>query len=205
MAQTAPFFAVTRHRINLDGKGVVTLACFGHCPLRCKWCINAQCFDESPKWRHLTPEQLYAQTQCDELYFVATGGGVTFGGGEPLLRPGFIGEFRQLCGPMWTLSVETSLNVPKASVEQLLPVVNHWIVDVKDMNPEIYRAYTGKDNRQVLENLRLLSDAGRCAEVTARIPLIPEFNDEDCRQRSVSQLRAMGFADFDLFEYKIKR
>ena len=202
----APFFAVTRHRINIDGKGVVTLVCFGMCPLRCKYCVNAQCFKEDETWKckEMTPEELYQQTKCDELYFMATGGGLTFGGGEPLLRSDFIREFRTLCGPHWKLSVETSLNVPAEQVETLLPVIDCWIVDIKDMDPAVYQAYTGKDNRQVLDNLRLLAATCGSEKVKVRVPLIPDFNDETCRKRSVDGLREMGFAHFDLFEYKIK-
>ena len=202
--QKAPFIAVSRHRINLDGNGVVTLACFGSCPLRCKYCINPQCFEERDSWQTLTTEQLYTRCKADELYFLATGGGVTFGGGEPLLRSAFISEFRELCGPDWTLSAETSLNVKTENVEQLLPVLNHWVIDIKDTNPDIYRAYTGRDNSQVLANLRLIAEAGNAADTTIRIPLIPDYNNEYNRQKSVTLLQELGFTDFDLFNYIIK-
>lgn len=202
--EKAPFIAVSRHRINLDGEGVVTLACFGCCPLRCKYCINPQCFEERDSWQTLTTEDLYHRTKTDELYFLATGGGVTFGGGEPLLRSGFIREFRGLCGAYWTLSAETSLNVRRENVEELLPILNHWIVDIKDTDPYIYKAYTGRDNSQVMENLRLLADARQTENVTIRIPLIPDFNTEADRQKSKTLLQEMGFGRFDLFDYTIK-
>ena len=202
--QTAPFIAVSRHRINLDGDGVVTLACFGCCPLRCKYCINPQCFEERDSWQKLSTEQLYTKCKQDALYFLATGGGVTFGGGEPLLRSDFIREFRGLCGAYWTLSVETSLCVPQENVEKLIPIINHWIVDIKDTDPDIYKAYTGRDNTQVINNLRLLAQARQTDNVTIRIPLIPNYNNEYNRQKSVTMLQDMGFHKFDLFDYVIK-
>ncbi|MBR1809334.1 MAG: radical SAM protein [Paludibacteraceae bacterium] len=200
----APFIAVSRHRINLDGDGVVTLACFGSCPLRCKYCINPQCFEERDSWQTLTTEQLYTRCKPDELYFLATGGGVTFGGGEPLLRSAFISEFRRLCGPDWVLSAETSLNVKQDNVAELIPVLNHWIVDIKDTDPDIYRAYTGRDNSLVLSNLHLLADSGLTDKVTLRIPLIPDYNNEYYRQKSITLLQDLGFNHFDLFDYIIK-
>ena len=200
----APFIAVARHRINLDGDGVVTLACFGSCPLRCKYCINPQCFEERDNWHTMTVEQLYEQTKKDELYFLATCGGVTFGGGEPLLYSSFIREFRTLCGAYWNLSVETSLNVPEDNVAQLIPVLNHWIIDIKDTDPDIYLAYTGRDNRQVLSNLRLLARTGQAHKVTIRVPLIPDYNNEYNRQKTITHLQDIGFTDFDLFNYIIK-
>ena len=203
--QTAPFFAVTRHRINIDGEGIVTLACFGGCPLRCRYCINPRCFEDGGKWKTLSTEQLYEHTKIDNLYFLATGGGVTFGGGEPLLRSDFIREFRELCGAQWHLLAETSLNVPAKNVTALLPIINHWIVDVKDMNPDIYKAYTGKENTQVIENLKILAENGLSQHVTIRLPLIPNFNTEENRQNSLMQLKEWGFEDFDLFDYKIKQ
>jgi pyruvate formate lyase activating enzyme len=73
-----------------------------------------------------------------------------------------------------------------------MPAVTAWIVDIKDMNPDIYRAYTGMDNALVKENLRVLAEAGRCGDVTVRVPLIPGYNtEEDCR-RSIEELRAIG-------------
>lgn len=203
--QTAPFFGVTRHRINIDGEGIVTLACFGGCPLRCSYCINPRCFEDTGKWKKLSTEQLYEQTKIDNLYFLATGGGITFGGGEPLLRSDFIREFRELCGDQWHLLVETSLNVPANHVTALLPIINRWIVDVKDMNPDIYKAYTGKENTQVIENLKILTENGLNKHVTIRLPLIPNFNTEEDRQNSLAQLKEWGFEEFDLFDYKIKQ
>lgn len=202
--QIAPFFAIARHRINIDGEGVVTLVCFGGCPLRCQYCINPRCFDGGNNWKTLTVEQLYEQTKVDDLYFVATGGGITFGGGEPVLRSDFIREFRTYCGDLWKLSVETSLNVPKQHVVELIPVIDHWIVDVKDLNPAVYKAYTGKDNNLVLENLKMLAENGLAPKITIRLPLIPNFNSEENRQSSMKQLRQMGFEQFDLLEYIIK-
>ena len=99
-----------------------------------------------------------------------------------------------------SLTIETALNVPKKNVEALLPVIDYWIVDVKDMNSEIYKAYTGKENKQVLENLELL--CGIPDKVMIRIPSIPEYNTKEDQDRSVAKLKEMGFSDFDLFGYR---
>ena len=202
MKTQADIAAVARHRIAIDGDGVNTLVVFMTCPLRCRYCPNPQTLDAGLPHRTLTPDELYEETRKDELYFLATGGGVTFGGGEPLLRPDFIRAFRSLCGDEWKLNVETSLNVPEDNVRGLMPVIDYWFIDIKDMDPEIYRKYTGRDNDRVSKNLRLLADSGFAGRCTIRIPHIPGYNEDADRDRSIKELEAMGFSDFDRFEYK---
>lgn len=106
------------------------------------------------------------------------------------------------------IRVETSLNVPWEAAEILFDIVDEWIIDIKDMNPEIYHRYTGMDNRKVVDNCRRLSEkigssgADPKRYIVFRIPLIPEFNSQEDVTRSVSQLQAFG--GIDLFEYKTK-
>ena len=198
--QEAPFIGVARHRLVVDGDGVTTLAAFHTCTLKCKYCLNPQSLREYDKVTVFTPESLYEKVKVDELYFLATGGGICFGGGEPSLRYEFIREFRDICGPDWKLTIETALNVPKKNIEALLPVIDCWIVDIKDMNPEIYKSYTGKTNDQVMENLELLR--GIPDKVKIRIPSIPEYNTKEDQDSSVAKLKEMGFSDFDIFNYR---
>ena len=194
--------AVSRLRIAVDGEGVATLVGFVSCPLRCRYCLNPQTLSVDCPHRVMTPEQLYEEVRKDELYFLATGGGVTFGGGEPLLRPDFIRAFRSLCGPEWKLNAETSLNVPEENVKELMPIIDHWYIDIKDMDPNIYRNYTGRDNGRVRDNLRSLAESGLADRCTIRIPHIPGYNEDADRDKSIKELEAMGFSDFDRFEYK---
>ena len=86
--KTADIFAIIRHRIPTDGDGVTTLVGLKGCPLACKYCLNPQC--GTAKSERLTADELYEKVRIDDLYFIATGGGITFGGGEPLLGDGKI-------------------------------------------------------------------------------------------------------------------
>lgn len=181
-----------------DGKGVTTLVGFYGCPLRCKYCLNPACFDEKTKTKELTPEELYEKVKLDDLYFRATGGGVTFGGGEPLLYPEFLKKFRTL-NSTWRLCIETSLNVP---ISNLVFFADEYFVDVKDMNPDIYKKYTGKDNRAVIENLAHLIKEVGADKITVRLPLIEGFNTEADREKSERRLRKIGIKKFDKFTYK---
>ena len=203
--QLAKIIGIARHRLSTDGDGVTTLVAFHGCPLSCRYCLNPQSLGDGGRFREYSPEQLYAETRIDELYFLATNGGVTFGGGEPCLRPQFIREFRELCGPEWQLNLETSLNVPVANIEALLPAVNTLIIDIKDMNPDIYRDYTWQNNALVLENLRLIAKTGRQSDCVVRLPLISGYNTDRDRDASRKALEALDFTRFDLFTYQIRK
>lgn len=199
----ARIFAVSRHRLTTDGEGVTTLVTFNGCPLRCKFCLNKTSWDAA-KGRFYTPEELYEEVKIDQLYFLATKGGVTFGGGEPLLQVDFIREFRALCGPQWSIVVETSLNVPEESVMKVDEVVNGYIVDVKDVNAEIYQTYTGKDNALTLKNLEWLLQRRGARNVVVRVPHIPNFNTDADVQQSIATLKSMGVTEIDEFNYIIR-
>ena len=200
---TACVFGTSRHRLTTDGEGVTTLVAFSGCPLRCKYCLNKASWEEG-KGRVYTPELLFKEVKIDQLYFLATHGGITFGGGEPLLQVEFIKEFRALCGPQWQIVAETSLNVPFQNVQALDPVLDGYIVDIKDMNPEIYQAYTGKYNALVMNNLEWLLKQGRADRIKVRVPHIPEFNTDEDVNRSKERLAAMGVKDIDEFNYIIR-
>lgn len=197
-----PVVAISRHRLMTDGDGVTTLVVLHSCPLRCRWCLNPQTWRDGSTFQLMTPMQLFTHVRVDDLYFQATGGGVTFGGGEPALRSIFISQFRKVIPKQWKINIETSLNVPQEHVERLLPVIDEFVIDIKDMNPQIYATYTGKDNAKTIENLRFIASAGMTDKCRIRIPLIPGFNSEDDREQSIYELEQMGFTRFDKFEYK---
>ena len=201
---TAPFIAINRHRLTTDGEGVTTLVGFHGCPLHCQYCLNAQCLQADGVWCRLTPGELYSEVEIDDLYFMATGGGICFGGGEPLLRSDFIKGFAEIMNPEWKLTIETSLNVPLENVKAIASLVQMWYVDIKDMNPDIYKAYGCKENKQVVSNLQWLAANGYADKVIIRLPLIPEYNTDEDRQRSQQQLEEMGFTNFDKFNYIVR-
>ena len=127
---------------------------------------------------------------------------MTFGGGEPLLYPDFLRRFRALCGEQWRLSAETSLAVPKEAVTAVAEVFDEFIIDCKDTDPDIYRRYTGRENRTMLDNLSYLLTLVPAERVVVRVPRIPDFNDDQSRARSRERLAAMGVARVDCFSYR---
>ena len=175
---------------DVDGPGIRALVGFCGCPLNCAHCINKEALSSNVgEW--YTPESLLKAIERDDMYFQATGGGVTFGGGEPALQSEFIVRFREICPPEWTLAIETSLNVPREHVEALIGAIDYWYVDIKDMNPDIYERYTGKSNQQVKENLSFLANQEKRGEILARVPLIDKYNDFGNQLKSFEELESL--------------
>jgi pyruvate formate lyase activating enzyme len=154
--------------------------------------------------RVFTAEELHNIVKIDELYFLATCGGVTFGGGEPCLYPDFIKEFRKYCGQQWKITVETSLNVPQENLKTLYPYIDDYIVDIKDINNNIYKKYTGKDNVLPIANLKWLIEQGKVNHLKVRVPLIPNFNTKKNTAETVSALKEMGVKQIETFSYIIR-
>lgn len=199
---TVPLIGINRHRLSTDGEGVTTLVAFHGCPLHCKYCINPQSLHLNGVWKRYDCTQLYEEVKQDEIYFLATHGGITFGGGEPCLQSDFIYDFRQLCGPEWKITLETSLNISQKHIEKLLPVVDQYIVDIKDMSTQIYFQYTEKENEKVISNLHFLIEQGKIGQIIVRTPLIPSYNTETDVDNSIQLLKEMGLSHFDRFTYK---
>ena len=198
MTVKAPIYSISRLRFGTDGKGITSLVAFMGCPLRCRHCINNWCHSDPSQARLMSPEDLYGELMIDDIYFQMTGGGVCFGGGEPTLYPEFIRQFRKVCGSRWRITVETALTCTEDVILDMVPVIDKWIVDVKDLSEEIYERYTGKRN-DIRSKLKVLLDAG--AATTVRVPHIPGHNSDADVARTIVGLRSMGVDDIDEFTY----
>ena len=196
-----PLLALSRHRMGLDGEGVTTLVAGAGCPLSCAYCINKTVLCQVPTL--VTAAELYEKTRCDDLYFQATGGGLTFGGGESLLHIDFYEALRPLC-PDWHFTAETCLNVPPESVARAAEVFDALIIDVKTLDPVVYRAYTGRDPGPVLENLKTLIARLPSDRLQVRVPRIPGYNDAADQDKTEAALRTLGLTRIERFSYVIR-
>ena len=203
--QKTSIFGICRLRIGTDGYGVRTLVAFHGCPLRCRYCLNPDSLKDSEKVKRMLPGEVMEEVRMDELYYIATNGGITLGGGEPLLNSQYIKDILELGANKWSVAVETSLNVPRHHLELLLPYIDEYVVDIKDMNTQIYESYTGKSNSQVKENLKWLVEQGMAERILCRIPLIPNYNNASDQEKSKKELSEMGITRFEMFTYLIDK
>lgn len=198
-----PILGINRLRIGTDGHGITTLVAFSGCHLDCKYCLNPEC-KHKEKAKYILPEEVMNELRKDELYYIATNGGITFGGGEPLLNSKYIKDILELGAKKWNITVETSLNVPLYHIKLLFPYINEYVIDIKDMNPNIYQKYTGHDNQLVKENLQWLIEHGMSEHIICRIPLIPNYNCKSDQEKSKEELLNMGIKKFDIFSYTVE-
>lgn len=132
--------------------------------------------------RSYITDELLEIILADRDYYIATGGGVTFSGGECMLYPDFLAELAKKCFDSGiSVAVDTVGNVPWDHFEKILPFVECFLYDIKALDPELHRAGTGIGNSLILENLEKLIQTGKT--IIIRTPVIPGYNDGDELER----------------------
>lgn len=193
--------ACAQHAIHLDLNG--TPRRDGD---RCTWC--GACIDScGSEARTIFGEErsanaVMAEILRDRAFFEETGGGVTFSGGEPLAQIHFLEELLYRCREEdLHVAVDTSGAVPWRTWERLTPLVNLWLYDIKCIDAERHRRFTGSDNALILDNLRRLAATGPA--ITVRIPLIPGFNDDETQLAAIADFvnNIGGVRDIVLLPY----
>ena len=192
--------------MGTDGHGVTTLVAFFNCRLHCRYCINNFCHEQQDRFKETpravyTPEQLIEVLQKDDIYYKMSGGGITFGGGEPLLQASFIHQVCKLADPAWNMRVETSLNVPWRCVQPVLEDLDEWIIDIKTSDRKIYQDYTGVEMDELINNLFRLQKILDPSKIRIRIPRIPDYTSNADIQKSIAWIKQFWDIEPEVFDY----
>jgi pyruvate formate lyase activating enzyme len=124
--------------------------------------------------RTWTPEELFAEVKKDAVFFETSGGGVTLSGGEPMMQAGFVGALAGLCREAgFHLALDTCGASSWVRYEEILPLVDLVLYDLKIYDPDCHQAGTGVDNCTILENARRIAAAGY--PIWIRTPIIPGY------------------------------
>jgi len=133
--------------------------------------------------------ELVAELERDRPFFEASGGGVTFSGGEPLSHPAFLAACLEACREKGLhTAVDTSGFASKKVVRDIARLTDVLLFDLKHMDPVAHERHTGVDNGLILENLQVLSEED--AAIWIRFPLIPGFNDDDTNLEAMASFVA---------------
>ena len=143
----------------------------------CGACLDTCLYDaRSIVGKEWDEDLLVKELLKDRQFFSESGGGVTFSGGEPLLQgKSLVSLSTALKKEHINLAIESAACVPWPVLEPFLPLIDLFYIDIKHLDPEKHKKYTGSDNAQILENIIALDRSG--ANVIIRVPLIPGFND----------------------------
>jgi pyruvate formate lyase activating enzyme len=124
-----------------------------------------------------TVSEVMAEVERDVIFYDQSGGGVTFSGGEPLMQPDFLLALLNQCRALnINTVVDTSCYAEPAIAESVAERADLFLCDLKHMDNEMHECFTGVGNNLILDNIRLISQAGK--KIVIRIPIIPGFNDD---------------------------
>ncbi|MFC1853283.1 glycyl-radical enzyme activating protein [candidate division CSSED10-310 bacterium] len=167
--------AGAQHRINYQ-----KCDCCGECIPACD---HAALKIIGQKW---SAQKLLAEILKDQDYFLDSQGGITLSGGEPTLQSAFLEHFLPLvkkAGIHITLETCGLFSWPR--VEKILPYLDLIYYDLKLMDSEKHRRYTGVDNKPILKNFRKLATLP--IQLQARIAIIPGINDDRDQVMAVAE------------------
>ena len=160
------------------------------CCLLCGACADA-CPTEARQMagRVMSVGEVVEVVLKDRIFYDDSGGGVTFSGGEPLRQAGFLGAALEACRAKGLHSVvDTCGLAPKEDLLAVAEVTDLFLFDVKMMDDDKHRRYTGVSNHQILANLEAL---GRTAQaIWLRVPVIPGVNDDAENLEATARLAA---------------
>lgn len=134
----------------------------------------------------MTAEEIIKEVLKDKPFFDENGG-VTISGGEPMLHPELLVKIATAMREMGiNIILDTSGYVQWEILSYVAPFFDAVYFDVKHMDSEKHKYYTGMDNRQILDNLKRVSQVE--VPVALRFPMIPGVNDSEENLRAMAEL-----------------
>ena len=167
---------------SADGPGVRFLIFLKGCPMRCRYCHNPDTW-AGEGGTMMDADALLDQAERYRSYW-GPEGGITVSGGEALLQIGFLLDlFTRAKARGINTCLDSSL-APFTREEpffskfnQLMDVCDLVLADIKHIDPEKHKDLTGRDNANILDCLRYMSEVGE--PMWIRHVLVPEITDVD--------------------------
>lgn len=205
-------FDIQRFSIH-DGPGIRTIIFLKGCVLRCRWCCNpeSQNFDFETMTmdgkvksigRDVTVGEIMQEVLRDMPYYRRSGGGITLSGGECLVQPEFSAAILAAAKEYGlNTAIESTGCADFSKIQLLLPHLDLYLMDIKHTNSEKHKAFTGVDNRLILENARRIAESAK--KLIIRVPVIPTFNDTPEEIRGIAEFAASlpGVEEIHLLPY----
>jgi pyruvate formate lyase activating enzyme len=125
----------------------------------------------------MSVDEVFEAIKRDKMFYDSSGGGITVSGGEVLLQPAFVRELFEKCREVGiNTCIETSGCGSEEALRQVIEYSDLVLYDLKHMDSEIHRRYTGQNNERILANAKILAESA--VKYIFRVPLIPGLNDD---------------------------
>jgi len=129
------------------------------------------------KGKKMTVEQVIKELKKDAINYRRSGGGITLSGREPLVQSDFSRELLKACKAQgWHTAIETTGFANIETIEKVFPYIDLALMDIKHINSDIHKEYTGVSNEIILENVARIS---KITKMVVRVPVIPDFNSSE--------------------------
>jgi pyruvate formate lyase activating enzyme len=127
--------------------------------------------------KEFSVHELMKEIKKDIVFYEESGGGVTFSGGEPMCQIHFLNDLLDACNNKEIhTAVDTCGYTSWDNYKMIADKVDLFLFDIKHMNSEMHKKYTGVPNELILDNIKKLSDLGK--NIFIRMPIIPGVNDD---------------------------
>ncbi|MBQ9858141.1 MAG: glycyl-radical enzyme activating protein [Oscillospiraceae bacterium] len=170
--------------------------------ISCGTCTEACFYGALVKYGDLmSAEEVFKKVRRDKMFYETSGGGVTVSGGEPMTQADFVTELFRLCKEDGIHTcIETCGYASSEGYRKVIPYTDLFYFDLKIMEPELHKKYTGCDNALIHQNAKIVAESG--VSVLFRQPVIPTVNDtEDNIVRTAEFILSLGKTDLQLMPY----
>ncbi len=202
----ATIFDIKRFAIH-DGPGIRTTVFFKGCPLECWWCHNPEGQKPEPEimlrpcyaqhavasnkqeiiGREVSIDDMIREIEKERIFYDESGGGVTLSGGEPLMQQEFASSLLGMCRERGIhTAIDTCGYAPPGIFSAIRDMTDLFLYDLKIINDEKHRKYTGVPNQLIIDNLKGLSESGRSTYI--RFTVIPGVTDTNKNISDVIEL-----------------
>lgn len=136
-----------------------------------------------------TAEEIMTVVRRDKAFYQRSAGGMTLSGGEPFMQPQLAKELLRISHDEGIhTAVETCLHVPWRYIQPSLPWIDLFLADLKHVDQQKFRKWTGGSAKRVLDNLRKVAATGK--EMIVRVPLIQGFNADQTSLKAITDFAA---------------
>ena len=205
-------FDIQRFSIH-DGPGIRTIVFLKGCPLRCKWCCNpeSQRFEIEQMTmngkvktvgRDVTASEVIEEVERDMMYYKRSGGGLTLSGGETLTQPDFAVALLALAHERgMNTAIESTGFADFSVIERIFPHLDLYLMDIKHINSDKHKAFTGQPNDKILANAQRIARSP--VKLIIRTPVVPGFNDTEEEIGAIARFAASlpGVEEMHLLPY----